>query len=113
MFGAEKREVIFLETVMELSKQRHIFIECIPIPRADAEQAPIYFKKALLESESEWAQHKKIIDTRGKSVKRCIPAGFPYFSVEFGMGGGFAHVIEDEKRFSRYFGRVTEVSPLM
>ncbi len=35
-----------------------------------------------------------------------VPKGFPYFSVDFGLQGGFAHVIEDEKLFPYYFGRV-------
>ena len=35
-----------------------------------------------------------------------IPKGLPYFSVEFGMDGGFAHVIEDETIFPHYFGKV-------
>lgn len=35
-----------------------------------------------------------------------IPKGFPYFSVNFGLDGGFAHAIEDEKKFSFYFGKV-------
>jgi hypothetical protein len=90
----------------------------------DADQAPIYFKvissslpfflfhflnisqKAITESESEWAQHKKLIDTRVKGLKRSVPKGFPYFAVEFSDGGGFAHVIEDEKSWKRDFGRV-------
>lgn len=35
-----------------------------------------------------------------------IPKGFPYFAVDFGMQGGFAHVIEDERQFPKYFGKV-------
>ncbi|VDI21594.1 Hypothetical predicted protein, partial [Mytilus galloprovincialis] len=34
-----------------------------------------------------------------------IPKGFPYFCVDFGNEGGFAHVIEDEQTFPYYFGR--------
>ncbi|KAI0239745.1 CWF19-like protein 2, partial [Lamellibrachia satsuma] len=33
------------------------------------------------------------------------PKGFPYFAVDFGLQGGFAHVIEDETHFPHYFGR--------
>lgn len=35
-----------------------------------------------------------------------MPKGFPYFAVDFGNQGGFAHVIEDEVRFPYYFGKV-------
>eukprot|EP01116_Phalansterium_solitarium_P017099 TRINITY_DN412_c2_g1_i1.p1 TRINITY_DN412_c2_g1~~TRINITY_DN412_c2_g1_i1.p1 ORF type:complete len:808 (-),score=348.54 TRINITY_DN412_c2_g1_i1:213-2636(-) len=105
MFAAQRRSCVFVETVMELKRQTHTVLECIPLPAADAEQAPIYFKKAILESESEWSQHKKLISTVGKGIRRSIPGGFAYFHVEFDTDGGFAHVIEDDKRFSRHFGR--------
>ena len=62
-----------------------------------------------MECESEWSQHKKIIDTTGRGLKRSIPEGFPYFNIEFGIDSGYAHVIEDEKKFSRYLGRVGTV----
>ena len=35
-----------------------------------------------------------------------IPKGLPYFAVEFGLDGGFAHVIEEEESFPYYFGKV-------
>jgi hypothetical protein len=44
MFRAQKKSCIFLETVLDLKKQHHTFIECIPVPAKDAEQAPIFFK---------------------------------------------------------------------
>lgn len=36
-----------------------------------------------------------------------MPKGFPYFAVDFGNEGGFAHVIEDEQKFPHYFGKVS------
>ena len=46
MFAKEEKGVIFLETVMGLAKQqRHCLVECIPLPRELAKQAPLYFKK--------------------------------------------------------------------
>jgi Protein similar to CwfJ C-terminus 2 len=61
-----------------------------------------------VESEGEWAQHKKLIDTKARGgLRRSVPKDFPYFWVEFGVGGGgFAHVIEDELKFKKTFGRV-------
>jgi hypothetical protein len=35
-----------------------------------------------------------------------IPKGFSYFSVDFGLQSGFAHIVEDENTFSSYFGQV-------
>ena len=50
-------------------------------------------------------QNKALIDTRGvRKLSSKIPRHMPYFSVEFGLQGGFAHVIENERKFSRSFG---------
>ena len=59
-----------------------------------------------MESDTQWSQHQKLIDTRTKGLRRSVPKGFAYFSVSFGVDGGFAHVIEDEEVFPRYFGLV-------
>ncbi|KAF7827697.1 CWF19-like protein 2 isoform X1 [Senna tora] len=107
MFARQEKEVIFLETVMELAKQRrHCMIECIPVPQDVAKEAPLYFKKEIDEAESWWSQHdaKKLIDTSEKGLRNCIPKDFPYFHVEFGLNKGFVHVIDDEKQFNSNLG---------
>ncbi|KAL3828721.1 hypothetical protein ACJIZ3_017523 [Penstemon smallii] len=107
MFGKQEKEVVFLETVMGLAQQRrHCMVECIPLPREMAKQAPVYFKKAIDEAEDEWSQHnaKKLIDTSEKGLRGSIPKNFPYFHVEFGLNKGFVHVIDDEKEFKSNFG---------
>ncbi len=63
-------------------------------------------QKALLECESEWAMNKKVVDLKGKDVRKCVPKGLPYFVVDFGMQSGFAHVVEDEHRFPDAFAQV-------
>ncbi|KAF8401823.1 hypothetical protein HHK36_012769 [Tetracentron sinense] len=46
MFAKQGKDVVFLETVMGLAQQRrHCLVECIPLPREIAKQAPLYFKK--------------------------------------------------------------------
>lgn len=46
MFARQDKDVVFLETVIGLAKQRrHCLIECIPVPYDVAKQAPLYFKK--------------------------------------------------------------------
>jgi len=108
MFATQKRGAVFIETAMNLKRQYHIFIECIPMPQSLALQSDLYFKKAITESETEWQSHKKLYDTRGKGLVSSIPPGFPYFHVDFPnpLGkGGFAHIVEDEKKFSHHFGR--------
>lgn len=67
-------------------------------------------QKAIQECESEWAQNKKLINLQDKDVRHSVPKGFPYFCVDFGMQGGFAHVIEDEQNFPTYFGKASEVT---
>jgi hypothetical protein len=106
MFASMQHGCLFIETANERSRGRHAVIECIPLPRDQFLDAPIYFKKAILESDEEWAQHKKLIDTRGgKPIARAVPKGFAYFHVEFGLDGGFAHVIEDSVQFPADFGK--------
>lgn len=48
MFAEQEKDVVFLETVMDLAKQqRHCLVECIPLPRDIAKEAPLYFKKVI------------------------------------------------------------------
>ncbi|KAM3356502.1 CWF19-like protein 2 [Capsicum galapagoense] len=107
VFAKQEKDLVFLETVMSLGRQkRHCLVECIPLPKDVAKQAPLYFKKAIDEAEDEWSQHnaKKLIDTSVKGLRASIPKDFPYFHVEFGLNKGFVHVIDDEKQFSSSFG---------
>ncbi|XP_022760046.1 CWF19-like protein 2 [Durio zibethinus] len=107
MFAKQEKELVFLETVMGLAQQRrHCLIECIPLPREIAKQAPLYFKKAIDEAEDEWSQHnaKKLIDTGGRGLCGSIPQNFPHFHVEFGLNKSFVHVIDDESQFKSSFG---------
>jgi len=107
MFSKQGKDVIFIETAMHLGKQRHCMVEAIPLPGGKASQASGYFKTNLetISAEEEFeAVHKRIIDTRGKGLRASIPKNFPYFHVEFGINGGFAHVIEDEESWDPLFG---------
>ncbi|KAL0481625.1 hypothetical protein AKO1_012454 [Acrasis kona] len=108
MFAKQNKDVIFLETVTPYSikKQKHCLLECIPIPYVISDEGPSYFKKAIVEAESDWNENPKIIDTTGKGIKRSVPGGFPYFHVEFGSSGrGYAHIIENENKISYQFGK--------
>ncbi|XP_076359633.1 CWF19-like protein 2 isoform X2 [Tachypleus tridentatus] len=105
MFKDLDKDVVFLETSMRLKHKPHMCIECVPISTEEGDTAPIYFKKAILECETEWAQNKKLVDLSKKDIRHSVPKGLPYFSVDFGFQGGFAHVIEDEYLFPSYFGK--------
>lgn len=103
MFLAQDDDVIFYETVLNSHTYSHMVIHCVPVPKEQGDLAPIYFKKAIDECETEWSTNKKLINLAGKDVRRAVPKGLPYFFVSFGMSEGFAHVIEDERDFPRYF----------
>ncbi|KAM6157492.1 CWF19-like protein 2 [Rhynchocyon petersi] len=105
MFESKGLDCIFLETNMSMKKQYHMVYECIPLPKEVADMAPIYFKKAIMESDEEWSMNKKLIDLSSKDIRKSVPRGLPYFSVDFGLQGGFAHVIEDQHKFPHYFGK--------
>ena len=105
MFADREMDVIFTEMYSHSKRKSHMCIECIPLPKEEGSLAPMYFKKAILESDEEWAQNKKLIDTRTKGVRNSVPAGLPYFFVDFGLDGGYAHVIEDTAKFPHYFAK--------
>ena len=105
MFADHDFDVVFMETFTSVKRRTHMYIDCIPLPREEGSLAPMYFKKAILESDEEWAQNKKLVDTKEKGVRGSLPTGLPYFFAEFGTDGGFGHVIEDTDQFPHYFGR--------
>eukprot|EP00300_Choanocystis_sp_HF-7_P029580 c3676_g1_i1.p2 GENE.c3676_g1_i1~~c3676_g1_i1.p2 ORF type:complete len:229 (-),score=42.29 c3676_g1_i1:38-724(-) len=104
MFKRGKMDVVFMETVHAVRKQRHTCVHAFPLLPESGELAPMYFRKAIDEGDEQWSQHKKVIETRGRGLRRSVPKGFPYFYVQFGMDDGFAHVIEDEAKFPADFG---------
>ncbi|KFQ23496.1 CWF19-like 2, partial [Merops nubicus] len=105
MFEAKDLDCVFLETNMSMKKRYHMVYECIPLPKEVGDMAPIYFKKAIMESDEEWSVNKKLIDLSSKDIRKSVPKGLPYFSVDFGLQGGFAHIIEDQNKFPHYFGK--------
>lgn len=105
MFKSQDEDVIFFESAMNLKKMPHMVLHCVPLPKESGDVAPVYFKKAILECETEWSTNKKLVDLSGKDVRRAVPKGLPYFFVDFGLQSGYAHVIEDEKIFPRNFAQ--------
>jgi hypothetical protein len=104
MWAAQGLGCLFVETVLGIGKKPHTSIQCFAVPEEVEEDSPLYFKQALDDADEEWSQHKKIYQlTRQKTLRSTIPKNFAYFAVEW-LGGGYAHVIEDEDKFSRNFG---------
>ncbi|KIO06009.1 hypothetical protein M404DRAFT_139792 [Pisolithus tinctorius Marx 270] len=98
MFAEEEKGVVFYETVINLKWQKHTFIECVPLPWEQYDDIPQYFKESILASETEWSQHKKLIDfsKRPGGFRRAMVPNLPYFMVQFDHKGerGYGHVIE-------------------
>ncbi|XP_058836838.1 CWF19-like protein 2 homolog [Topomyia yanbarensis] len=105
MFTAHEQEVIFFESVRYINRNPHAYVQCVPAN--NYEMAPFYFKKAILESETEWAMNKKLHNIQGLEIRRTIPKGLPYFWVNFNLDKGFAHVIEDQESFPVTFASET------
>jgi len=118
MFSDNNMDSIFTECYSNPGRKAHMCIECIPLPLEEGGLAPMYFKKAILESDVEWSDNKRLIDTKSKGIRNSVPLGLPYFSVDFNNEGGFAHVIEDYSRFPHYFGKeviggLLDVDPIL
>ncbi|KAF8517376.1 CwfJ C-terminus 1-domain-containing protein-like protein [Hysterangium stoloniferum] len=98
MYVEQDKGVIFFETVINLKWQKHTYIECVPIPWNVYEDLPAYFKESILQSETEWSQHKKLIDfsARPGGFRRAMVPNLPYFMVQWDYKGekGYGHVIE-------------------
>ena len=84
---------------------RTMAVECVPLSARDGRAAPAYFRKAILESGEEWSQHRKLHEMPRGSVRGVVPPGFSYFACSFGVGSGYATVIEDEAEWPHDFGR--------
>ncbi|CAL8361570.1 unnamed protein product [Merluccius merluccius] len=105
MFETQELDCVFMETHMNPRRRQHMVLECVPLPRELGDMAPIYFKKAIMECDEEWAMNKKVVNLSSKDIRQAVPRGLPYFAVDFGLQGGFAHVIENEQKFPHYFGK--------
>ncbi|KAG7199982.1 hypothetical protein KM043_014407 [Ampulex compressa] len=103
MYTDQNQCPVFFETYMRRHQFPHMQLNCIPLPRKIGDMAPMYFKKALLECETEWSINKKVIDIKQKDVRHVLPNGLAYFAVQFGLQDGYAHVIEDERLFPKNF----------
>eukprot|EP00927_Polykrikos_kofoidii_P018528 TRINITY_DN18594_c0_g1_i1.p1 TRINITY_DN18594_c0_g1~~TRINITY_DN18594_c0_g1_i1.p1 ORF type:complete len:815 (+),score=196.42 TRINITY_DN18594_c0_g1_i1:72-2447(+) len=111
------KAVIFAESaVHRVSRERilmgggpHAAVVAYPVDLSILSEARAYFKKAFDEAESEWsAQHKKVIETSAKGgIRAAIPKNFPYVHIDFCLGGGYAHVVEEAHEFPKHFAQQT------
>lgn len=109
LYHDQGRDVIFYENAASPHRQMHAALLVVPIPYDLGATAPAFFKDALLSTDEEWSQHKKVIDTgkraregMGKQAfRRSIAKEMPYFHVWFTVDGGLGHVVEDSGRWPK------------
>lgn len=118
MFEKRRCECVFYEMYSSENKYGHMIIECVPLGMNVSNLAPIYFKKAIIESESEWSTNKKLIELKDKTIRNTLPKNIAYFTVSFGNENGFAHIIEKNEAYPKHFakeviGGIIDLDPLM
>lgn len=109
MYHDQGRDVVFYENAAAPNRRMHAAMQAVPLPYSLGETAPAFFKEAILASDEEWTQHKKLLDTsaRAKSglgktaFRRTLAKEMPYFHVWFDLDGGLGHVVEDANRWPR------------
>ncbi|TIA99398.1 hypothetical protein E3P92_02420 [Wallemia ichthyophaga] len=134
-FASQNRGVVFYETVLSIRAQLHTAIEAVPVPADIYQVLPGYFHESILAIESEWTQHKKLINFQEREFRRALVPNLPYFAIMWDYKGnaGYGHVIEgvdkanseddseskyhdQSQAFPRYFaaeviGNVLELEP--
>jgi len=109
MYHDQGRDVIFYENAAAPHRKMHAALQVVPLPYSLGETAPAFFKEAILSSDEEWSQHKKLIDTAAKArdglgklaFRRSIAKEMPYFHVWFNLEGGLGHIVENSQRWPR------------
>lgn len=109
LYHEQGREVVFYENAAAPQRHPHAALVAVPIPWDLGATAPAFFREAMLSSDEEWSQHKKVIDTGKKAreglgklaFRRSIAKEMPYFHVWFGLDGGLGHIVEDSSRWPR------------
>lgn len=62
-------QTVFIETSIQTDKKiPHAYLDCVgvPINLEHDFDLELFFRKSFLEDDSEWGQHRKIIDTAAK-----------------------------------------------
>jgi len=109
MYHDQGRDVVFYENAAAPHRKMHAAMQAVPLPYSLGETAPAFFKEAILSSDEEWTQHKKLIDTAARArdglgklaFRRSMAKEMPYFHVWFEIDGGLGHIVEDSNRWPR------------
>jgi hypothetical protein len=68
-------EAIFIEIVRNLRKKRHYYVECIPLPKDVAGDAPLYFQKAISEVFSLFGSSISLTHSLSLSLSLLVRSG--------------------------------------
>jgi hypothetical protein len=109
MYHDQGRDVVFYENAAAPHRKMHAAMQAVPLPYSLGETAPAFFKEAILSSDEEWTQHKKLIDTAARArdgfgkqaFRRSIAKEMPYFHAWFDIDGGLGHIVEDSNRWPK------------
>ncbi|TAQ83472.1 hypothetical protein B7494_g8198 [Chlorociboria aeruginascens] len=109
LYHDQGRDVVFYENAAAPQRKMHAAMQAVPLPYSLGETAPAFFKEAILSSDEEWTQHKKLIDTAARAreglgklaFRKMIAKEMPYFHAWFGLDGGLGHIVEDSNRWPR------------
>ncbi|POS87869.1 hypothetical protein EPUL_000351 [Erysiphe pulchra] len=109
MYHDQGRDVIFYENATAPQRRRHAAMQVVPLPYSLGKMARAFFKEAILSSDEEWTQHRKLIDTALRSreglgkqaFRRCIAKEMSYFHAWFEMDGGLGHIVEDSYKWPK------------
>jgi len=109
MYHDQGRDVVFYENAAAPNRKMHAAMQAVPLPYSLGETAPAFFKEAILSSDEEWTQHKKLLDTSARAktglgkmaFRRTLAKEMPYFHVWFDLDGGLGHIVEDANRWPR------------
>ncbi|KAH0542745.1 hypothetical protein FGG08_002884 [Glutinoglossum americanum] len=110
LYHDQGRDVVFYENAAQPQWRKHAAMEVVPLPYSLGETAPAFFKEAILSSDEEWTQHKKLIDTLSRArtqglgklaFRRSLAKEAPYFHVWFELNGGLGHIVEDANRWPK------------
>jgi hypothetical protein len=109
MYHDQGRDVVFYENAAAPHRKMHAAMQVCPLPYSLGETAPAFFKEAILSSDEEWTQHKKLIDTAARArdglgkqaFRRSIAKEMPYFHAWFEIDGGLGHIVEDSNRWPK------------
>jgi hypothetical protein len=103
LYAKEGKDVVFTETILGGKGFWQTRLEAIPVPRKQND-APMYFKQAMLEQAEEWGTHNKVLSTTNKGLRGTVPnQNFNYFFVEWEPNVGFCQIIESQQ-FPKDFG---------